>query len=243
MNLSELQQEIGRLLNDADNTRWSASILTTRINEAQTIVQGYTRALKTDDTLTPTANTQAVTLDADTMDIIRVVIQRQDGDQFQLEGTTEDDLDFDYPNWRNLDAGEPKAWFYKGSNQTLNLVPKPDANNAISNGLIVTGIHKPPSLSASSDIPFNSNNQLVPYHMSIVHWVVAQCYLDDGTPEALAKSKFHRSGAMARPGEFETQIMRILAQFDSPQVPTRIKFRLQGGRIGPYYPSKTNPLA
>src|SRR6187402_1110834 len=122
MNLSELQAEIGRLLNDPGNTRWSPTVLTTRINEAQTVIQGYTDALKTDDTLTFTADQQTVTLDADTMDILRVVVTRQNGDQFELEGTSEDDLDFNYPNWRNLDSGAPWTWFYKGSDQTLNFV-------------------------------------------------------------------------------------------------------------------------
>lgn len=243
MNLGELHTEIGRLLNDPLNQRWGTDLLTDRINEAQTIIQGYSKALKTDETVTATADTQAVTLDADTMDVIRIVIQRTNGDQWPLDGTTEDDLDFNYPDWRNWDAGEPKTWFYKASDQTLNLVPKPDSNNAITNGIVVTEIREPAALSSSSDIPFDSNNQLVPYHEAIVHWVVAQCWIDDGTPEALAKSRFHRSGTMSKPGEFENQLMRIFSQFDNPQIPQRIKYRKQGGRVGSSFPSKSDPLA
>lgn len=242
MDLSAIWAECGRLLNDPGNVRWIQSTLTTRANEAQKVIQGYTKALKTDDTVTATANTQAVTLDSDTMDILRVVIQRTNGDQFPLEGTTEDELDFDYPDWRNWDAGEPKTWFYKGSNQTLNLVPKPDSSNAIASGLVVTGIHEPADMSSSTDVPFDSNNQLIPYHYAIVAYIVARCWDDDGTPEALSKSKFYRSGSMARPGEFESEIMRINSQFDNPMVPTNIKYQLQGGRLGSGFPTKSSPL-
>lgn len=244
MTLATIWAEAGRLLNDPNNQRWSQDILTTRANEAATIIQGYTDALKTDETLTATANTQAVSLDSDTMDVVRVVIERSNGDEFPLDGTTEDDLDINYPNWRNWDPGEPKTWFYKANNQTLNLVPKPDSNNAISNGITVTEIRKPAAMSAPGDIPFDSNAQLAPYEYAIVSYVVGRCWADDGTPEALAKSKFFRSGSMARPGEFENEIMRINSQFDNPQVPSNIHFQKQGGRLGGmYFPDKSNPLA
>lgn len=242
MNLSELQAEIGRLLNDPGNVRWSPSVLTTRINEAQTVIQGYTKAVKSDDTLTFTANTAGVTLDADTMDILRVVVTRPNGDQFELEGSTLDELDFDYPNWRNLDDGTPWTWYYDATNQVLNFVPAPDANAVVTNGLVVTGVHKPADVANSSDIPFDSNNQMVPYHYSIITYVVSMCWNDDGTPDALAKSKFYRSGSMARPGEFENEIMRINAQFDNPAIPTNIKYQPQGGRIGGWWPTKSDPL-
>lgn len=242
MDLQGIWEECGRLLNDPLNQRWSQTVLTTRANEAQTIVQGYTKALKTDETLTPTANTQAVTLDADTLDILRVVITRTNGDQFPLEGSTVDELDFNYGDWRNWDPGEPKTWFYDASNQTINLVPKPDSNNAITNGLVVTEIREPVAMSNASDVPFDSNNQLVPYHYAIISYVVSRCWNDDGTPEALSKSKFFRSGSMARPGEFENEIMRINSQFDNPAVPTNIKYQLQGGRLGSGFPTKSNPL-
>lgn len=247
MLLSELQAEIGRLLNDPNNTRWTTDVLTKRINEAQTIVQGYTNAVKTLETLTPTANTAAVSLNAKTMDIYRVDIQRTNGDIFQLDGISRETLDFDYPNWMNLDPGEPKAWWYDATNQQLNLVPAPNSANAISNGLRVWEIRKPADLSNASDIPFDSNNQMVPYNMSIVHWVVAQCWMDDGTPEALAKARFHKSGVMTDngAGQFEQQIMRILSRFDRPEsVPETIKWQPTGGRVGATnYPTKGNPFA
>lgn len=242
MNLSQIYTECGRLLNDPNNSRWPTTTLLDRINDAQRTIQGYTKAVKTDTTYTVTASTQAVTLNARTMDVLRVEITRSNGDVFQLEGTTKDDLDFNYPNWRNIGAGEPKTWFYDATNQELNLVPKPDANSVVTNGLNVTSVYTPTDLASASDIPFDSNNQMVPYHDSIVNYVVAKCWQDDATPEALSKSKFHMSGSMAKPGEFENEIMRILGEFDNPRVPTNIKFQPTGGRLGSGFASKSNPL-
>jgi len=243
MNLSSLQSEIGRLLNDPSNSRWIASVLTERINDAQKVIQGFTKALKTIETLTPTANQSAVTLDSDTMDIYRVVVTRSNGDQWPLTGMSREDLDYTYPDWLNWSAGEPKTWWYNAAAQTINLVPKPDASNAITNGLQVWEIRSPADLVNSTDIPFDSNNQLVPYHDAIVNYVVAKCWQDDGTPEALSKSKFHMSGSMQKPGEFELEIQRILGEFDNPQVPTHIKYRKQGGRTGSFFiPTKSDPL-
>ncbi len=242
MTLQYIWSESGRLLNDPNNQRWTTSVLTERANKAQTIIQGYTKAIKTVETLTPVANTQAVNLNANTMDINRVVITRSNGDQIPLEGTTVDDLDQDYGNWRNLDAGEPKTWFYDGVGQTLNLVPKPDSNNAITNGLEVEEIRKTTDMSSASDVPYDSNAEMAPYEDAIVMYVVAKCWADDGTPEALAKSKFFSSGSMSKPGEFEKELMRIYAQFNNPNVPSHIHFEKQGGRLSGWGPNKANPL-
>lgn len=247
MLLSELQDEIGRLNGDPSHERWPLDLVNRRINEAQTIVQGYTNAVKTKETLTPTANTATVTLDADTMDIVRVTMTRTDGSIFELDGISRESLDFDYPNWMNLSPGEPRLWWYDATNQELNLVPAPDTSNAIASGLFVWEVRKPTDLVNASDIPFDSNNQMIPYNMAIVYWVVSQNWMDDGTPEALAKSRFFKSGVLSNngAGQFEQQIMRILAKFDRPErVPENIKWRPTGGRAGAgNVPTKSNPFA
>lgn len=244
MNLSDLQAEIGRLLNDPSNQRWTTDVLTTRINQAQTIVQGYTNAVKTLETLTPVVDTATVSVNSGTLDIVRVRITRSNGDKEKLEGITVEELDFRYPNWENLGSGKPENYWFDATNAQINLVPKPDSTNAITNGLSVWEVRKPADLSSSTDIPFDSNSPMVPYHLSIVHWVVAQCWMDDATPEALGKSKFHKSGILERPGEFEKQIMRIREDFDMPvDIPARVLWKPQGGRVGSWStPSKSYPF-
>lgn len=245
MDLSAIQAECARLLGDVGNNRWGASVLTLRINIAQTNILGYTNAVKTKQTLTPTANTATVSLDTDTMDIIRVDIKRTNNSWVKLRGYLRDQLDFEDPNWQQRTAGEPIGYWWDGTNQQINLFPVPDTANAITNGLRAWSVVKPADLSSSTDLPFDSNVAMIPYHMAICHWVVAQCFMDDGTPEALAKARFHRSGLMDRPGAFETEIMRITSKFDSPEdIPARIMWAPQGGRASSLglAAGKSNPL-
>lgn len=244
MNVSEFYAEIGRRLNDPNNERWSQSVLLTRMNRSQTKVVIMTNSVKTKETLTPVASTATVQLDTDVIDIIRVDIQRVGGDWVKLNGMLRDQLDFEVPNWQQLEEGEPKLYWWDGTNQQINLVPAPDSANAITNGLRVWELQKQADMDDSADVPFGANAAMIPYHMAIVHDVVADCWQDDGTPEALAKSRFHRSGTMARPGEFENEIMRINAKFDAPEdIPVRLLWMPEGGRASKgTFRNKANPL-
>jgi hypothetical protein len=245
MQVSDFYAEIGRLLGDPSNDRWSQSVLLTRMNRSQTKIIILTNSVKTKETLTPVAATDTVQLDTDTIDIIRVDINRTNGDWFKLRGYLRDQLDFEVPNWQQFTDGEPLCYWWDGTNQQINLVPAPDSANAIANGLRVWEIQKPADMAASSDQPFGSNAAMIPYHDAIVHDVVADCWQDDGTPEAMQKSRFHRSGIMDRPGEFEMAIKRINAKFDAPEdIPVRILWRPEGGRASKAgVITKDNPFA
>lgn len=245
MQVSDLYSEVGRLLGDPNNERWSQAVLLSRINLAQTKVLAYTNSVKTKETLTPVAATETVSVDSDVMDIIRVHIQRTDGSWFKLKPYFLEQLDFDYPNWQQIGDGEPAAYWWDGTNQQINLVPAPDSANAITDGLRVWEIQNPAALVNSTDVPFASNAAMIPYHMAIAYWVAAQCKLDDQTPEALAISRAFRSGLMDRPGEFEKEIKIINAKFDSPEdMPARILWKPQGGRLtkGGSVRTKSYPL-
>lgn len=243
MNLLTLQQEIGRLLNDPNNTRWTGDVLTARINLAQTEIQGYTDAVKTSETVTPVANTATVSLNANTMDIVRASKTQVNGSVIPFDGITREELDIRFPGWQQWTAGEPMYWYYDATNQQVTLAPKPDSSNAITNGLTFWEVRVPTDLSSSTDVPFLSNNQMIPYHMAIVHWVVAQCWMDDGQPEALSKAKFHKSGSLRSPGQYELQIERIMSLFDVPAaIPSHINWMPEGGRVGTFGPSKAYPL-
>lgn len=244
MNLSDLWAEIGRLLSDPNNDRWPTAILTTRINLAQTEIEGYTNAVKTSETLTPVANQATLSVNSNTMDIIRATKTLTTGDVVPFNGISREQLDYLYPTWKQWTAGEPIVWWWDGSNQQINLCPVPDASNAIANGITVWEIRKPADLVASIDTPFDSNNGMIPYHLAICHWVVAYCLMDNGTPESLTKAKFHKSGSLQSPGEYEKQLMRIMEKFDAPEaIPDRILWKPEGGRTGSWGPSKAFPLA
>jgi len=244
MILSELQAEIGRLLNDPFNDKWSPAVLLSRINKAQTEIQGYTNAVKTQESLTPVAGQSFLTINANAMNVVRASKTLWDGSVRPFNGITREELDFRYPDWQQWQSGEPLFWWFDSTTQTINFAPIPDATNAITNGITLWESRKPADLVNPTDIPFDSNTSMIPYHMSIVHWVVSYCWMDDGTPEALAKSKFHRSGNMLRPGEYENQLGRIMAEFDNEEIiPEQILWQAEGGRTGSWgFPSKSNPL-
>lgn len=244
MDRSALDTQIGQLLNDVNHDTWSTTVLHAREDLAQTEINGYANAVKTKESLTPTAGTPEVQVSALTMDIVRVRITLPDGTKKPLEGRTRDELDAVYPNWENWDAGEPVAYTFDASNQNLILVPAADATHAIAGALDVWEVRQPASLSSSTSVPFDNTSLMVPYHMAIVHWVVSVCWMDRGDAESLGKSKFHKSGILDRPGEYEHYLMRIIEQFDRPEdIPIRIRYKPQGGRIGGWnVRSKSSPL-
>lgn len=244
MILSELQTQIGKLLNDPNNTRWTPDVLLTRINLAQTEIQGLTNAVKTQETLTPVAAQSYLAVNANSMDIVRASKTLFNGSVKPFNGITREELDFRYPDWQQWIAGEPQLWWFDATLQRIYLVPAPDSTNAITNGITLWESRKPADLVNSTDIPFDSNVSMIPYHMSIVHWVVAYCWMDNGDPESLAKSKFHKSGNMLNPGQYENQIGRIMSEFDLPEdVPEQILWQPEGGRIGTLiFPNKSNPI-
>lgn len=244
MDVSAFYTEIGQLLNDASNQRWSQPLLLSRMNLAATDVLIHTNAVKTKETLTPVSGTSTVSLDSDTIDVIRVWIMNSSGEWKKLNGMLREQLDFEDPNWMQRDNGEPLVYWWDGTNQQLNMVPAPDSEWAQTNGLNVWEVQKPAAMTASSDVPFSSNAAMIPYHLAIAHWVVAQCWMDDATPEALGKSKFHRSDDFQRPGKYEMEIKKIWKKFDAPEdIPARILWKPQGGRAsnGNIF-SKANPL-
>lgn len=244
MERSDLDAEIGRLLSDPSHTRWSTDILHTRLEFAQQDVQINTNAVKTVETLTPTDDTAEVTVDSDTLDILRVTLTESDGTVNVLEGRSREDLDFYRPDWANLDPAKPETWFFDASNAQIVLVPAPSSTYAITNALKVWEVRIPAALSSDSSVPFDASALMKAYHMSLVYWVVAQCLMDDGTPEALQKARFYRSNDINSAGEYEKELKKINKKFDSPaDIPERIKWYPQGGRIsGNSRPNKDYPL-
>jgi hypothetical protein len=245
MLVSAIYSECGRLLADPNNDRWVAATLLARINLASTHILSLTNAIKTVETLNTVAGTEEVALDSDVMDVVRVHIKNTDGEWKPLVGILRDQLDFEDPNWQQRENAGPVRWSWDGTTQKIILVPPPSADWAGTGFLKAWTIQNPTALTLSSETPFAGNAAMIPYHMAIVHWVVAQCWMDDGTPEALSKARFHRSDDFSRPGKFEAEIKKIRAKFDAPEnINSRILWRPQGGRASRVgNRSKANPLS
>lgn len=238
MNLTTAVSEIGRYLNDPNNERWTTDAIMVKINEAQKAIQADTRMLKTTETITPVADTSSNSLNARTMDVLRVTITNSNGDKKSIDGTSKEELDYSSPNWENLESGEPATWWFDGRNNLLYLVPKPSSSWAVTNGLSVEEVQYLADITYPTGEFFEGVGATTPYHMAVVHWSVAHCWMEEGTPESLAKGKYHYSGNMDNPGQYELYIKKINKRYDNPtDVPSRIKWKPQGGRL-----TRTNSL-
>jgi hypothetical protein len=69
---SELWAEEGRLLNDPNNERWTTAVLQFRNNLRTAHRAGLHQRRQNNRALTPTADDPEVTVDSDTLDIMRV---------------------------------------------------------------------------------------------------------------------------------------------------------------------------
>lgn len=238
MNLGELKAECGRLLNDTNHQRWSESLLTTRLNLAQDEVVAYTDVYKIYAAASVSAGVDSTILDSATMDVNRVYLDYGD-EQYPLTGMSTVELDYRYPGWYNWSDSRPQVYSYDQVTRTITFHPAPDKDIIVNMFQLV----KPADLSLDTEVPFDSNVALIPYHISLVHWTVAQCWMDDGTPESLSKSMFHKTGNILKPGQYELQLKRIMDKFDgSENIQNHILWKSQGGRRGSWGTSKSYPL-
>lgn len=246
MQRTDLDAEIGRLLGDKNHDRWTTDILHTREDLACIDILKWTNAIKQTNSYTPVAETSTVAVNAAVMDILQVALIKSDGTVKPLDGKNRDQLDWLRPNWENESSGEPDTWTFDASNSNIILVPKPSATYAITNALRVREVRQPSAtMAAGSDstVPFDSNSLFIPYHMAICYWVAGQCLKDDNTPESLQKSRYFRSNDLQKPGEYESEIKKILMKFDVPEaIPSQIIIQKQGGRIASNVPSKAYPF-
>lgn len=239
MDRSALEAEIGRLLDDKNNTRWTTDILDLRIDRACVDIQVYTNAIKTTENLTVTANLNYVSIDSDVIDILQVTLTLSDGTVKPLRGYYRFQLDMLRPNWQNETANEPDAWYFDATLQRIYMVPTP----YLAYTLNAIEVQQPAPLSASTDVPFGSSLLMVPYHGAIAYWVVSECLKDNNDSESLQKARFFRSNDLQRPGEYEKEIKKIMMKFDLPEaIPGQIIIQKQGGRVGGPIPSKRYPF-
>jgi hypothetical protein len=242
---SEIEAEVGRLLGDPNHDRWSVDILRERAELAQQEVQALTGAVKTTESLTPTAETNEVQVSEEVLDITFATYTGADGTTFPLDGKSRESLDFYYPNWRNIGSGHPRLFAYDASNRNVILVPKPSASEITADCLKVWEVQIPDEMTADNSSPFDGNVLMRAYSMSVAYWMVAQCLMDNGNPESLTKSKFYRSGSIESPGQYELELRKINSKFNNPSaIPETIKWKPQGGLTGWRYkwPTKSDPL-
>lgn len=251
MQRSDLESEVSRFLGDPSQTRWSTTIIDSRLDAASIDVQKYAKAVKTTATYTPTANQSTVTVSTAIIDILNGTYTLPNGTiksaNRGFNPINRYQLDMDRPNWRNESAGEPVLWTFDASNDQVILIPKPDAANVSSNALTLTEVRQPAntlSAGTASTVPFDANSLMVPFHRAIIYWAVAECLRDNQDTDSLSKAKNFRSDNRQAPGLYESELKQIMALYDVPEVqPANVRFQPTGGRLGsPGQLTKSNPL-
>lgn len=245
MNFGQIKSEVGRLLNDPNNTRWSSQVILDRANEAQNEICVLTKAHRNRRNYTATANQAYIDIgNLDIIDITNASLTDSSGNIYPLEGITREELQYRYPDYQNWDAGAPRFYLFESLANRLFLFPTPDADHAVDSGTSLWTVIRPSDMDDDEDVPFDDDPGLYSFHMAIVHYVVSYCWMDEGTPEAITKSIFHRSGIEDRPGQYEKYLKMIKSLYDSvSDTRQRIQTKPQGGRLGRWLrPSKAYPF-
>ncbi len=223
MNLSSLQQEIARKLNDTNNDRWTAAILTDRINHIIRDVVVRTKCLRDVGLDSIVAGTAEYAAPTGYMDMIRVLVNGKDltyKDKNELDLLTSED-------WTGTN-GTPQFYYLDvdPDNSKVGLYPNPQSGDVGTNNLKMYYVRAPVDLSGATDIPFNigtatTSNLLVPHHYTIVYGAAAMC-LEDNLIDPSTKAKRD---------EFQMEYERGLAKIsDIFNNPSDRQMHMMGGR-------------
>ena len=223
MNLSSLQTEISRKLNDTAMDRWVAGTLLDRINHIQRDIVIRTKCLRDVGLDSVVAGTNEYALPTGYLDMLRVLVNGK-----EVGGVEKHELDMLAAGDWSLINGTPQQYYIDvdPDNSKIGLFPNPVAGDAGTNNLKMYYVRAPTDLSASTDIPFNigtatTSNLLVAHHMTIVYGAAAMC-LEDNIADP--SSKLKRDEFMM---EYERGLAKINDIFDNP---SDQKMHMMGGR-------------
>lgn len=174
------------MINDPNDSQWSATQKQDRIQEAQEQFVEDTRALTDLQNFSIVAGTNTYALATDTLDIIRV---SHNGIMLRRYGKFDLDL-LTHGNWAII-TGTPTRYFVDYTSTTKNLVvtPIPQAGDAGTNNLVVEYVKVPPVLSSDSSQPLNAQVLLQPYLMALAYHGAAQLLVASTNPQDWEKGK------------------------------------------------------
>lgn len=221
MNLSDLQTLIGDLCNDAAHDRYSLTQINEVVNNVLDEWNLEAAILKDAVTLTTVADQRNYALSGLTGTPIRfdrvthdgIELQRRDKAWFDLYASDDWSDDIGTPTQYYIDVSDPDS-------QYLYLYPTPQSQDAGAN-LIVEYVKRQDELSSDTDIPFNSNTLLYPYHHGIAYSASAMLLLRDPSQENAIKS----SSYMKKGNGILTKVIEIFKAQEREE-----PLRLRGGR-------------
>lgn len=182
---SDLEDRINEIINDPNDSQWTAAQKQAKIQEAQEQFVEDTQALTDTQSFSVVAGTNAYALSTDTMDILRVGLNG-----VKLRRYAKFDLDIlTRGNWA-VTTGTPVSYYvdYTSTNKNLVLYPIPTANDAGSSNLVVEYVKVPPTLSSDSSTPLNSQTLLQPYLMALAYYAASEFLSADNDPQKWIKA-------------------------------------------------------
>lgn len=192
--LTSILAEVRRIVRDTNssNYRWTDAILTERTNAIQNYVCVKTLCVQGRTYLTTTASTREVSISSDCLAILRAA--------YYITGSTEaykkliwtsiGGQDYQSNTWQNFGEGLPTEYYKRAG--YIGLKPVPSSTYAGSNKIQLDYSVMASSLTSGTDIPFNSEVYLYPYHDALVYGVAALCFWDMGNINdfTIAEAKF-----------------------------------------------------
>lgn len=226
MDVSAFYTLIGDLTNDPAHDRYTTSQILTVMNNVLDEWNLEAAVLKDTVTLTTVAGTRSYLLSTLTGTPVRfdrvthlgIELERRDKSWFDLYASDD---------WSD-DTGTPKMYYINVSDpdlQNIYLYPTPQDADAGAN-LVVEYVKRQDTLTATTDIPFNSNTLLYPYHHGIAYRASALLLLRDPTPDARFKASGYQSTASA----VLTKVIEVFKEQEKEEPP-----RLRGGRYFGHY--------
>jgi len=185
MNRGELRTLIGNMVEDPNQTRFTAAKYNDAINHSQRQFAMDSKALYKDQSITMVSGTAAYSLGTDFMMEKMVVLNG-----IELSPISRGELQRrkGREDWTG-DEGTPEFYIIdpEESRKTITLYPKP---NSIDNGtaLVVTYYAFPSDLSSDVSVPLNSSSLMVQFHIGLAAYgaYLMMMYLPQ-TPEIAQK--------------------------------------------------------
>lgn len=181
---SDIRTEVRVRVKDANSTRqrYTDAKINALINEAQRDVINNTWAIRTSTSISLVAGTTYYTLPTDIIQIERVTLDRKN-----ISETTLIKLDGENDNgaWADVHA-KPRQYFQDPAQLgRIGVYPFPLVTADLGT-LKIIYFSQAPTLSADSDIPFNSESRFATFHDLLIFYPAYRIYLIEGEMDKAA---------------------------------------------------------
>jgi hypothetical protein len=203
LNVSDIRTIIRRNMRDSDlsNPRYTNAVILDLMNEAQSEINNQSLLSHSPTTYILTAGTSYYNVPTDFMSPDEVYFKKNTGETIRIFGIEQNKLYVSKPDWDRT-KGEPTMYWVSDASYSvitatapkrISFIPVP---TNLSTGTVTMWYFTTcQTLVNDSDIPFNGQYELLPYHYTIVNYVTMRLKIIDGIiDEANAYSSLYQNG-------------------------------------------------